>query len=83
MPYRLILFGTSACHLCELAEELILVSLVLGSYELRKVDIASEDDLLNKYGMFIPVLEQEGKAEALYWPFDKEKLLDFLAQPET
>jgi len=78
LPYRLTLFGTSACYLCEQAEALIVSSLTYGTYELRKVDIASESNLLEKYGIFIPVLEQEGVARPLYWPFDKEKLLAFL-----
>jgi len=83
LQYRLTLFGTSACHLCEQAEELILASLTAGTYGLNKVDIAADEELLAKYGAFIPVLEQEGRARTLSWPFDKEKLLHFLTHPES
>jgi len=80
--HRFTLFGTSACHLCELAEALLLASLVPGTYELYKIDIASENHLLEKYGLLIPVLELAGREQYLAWPFDQQKLLAFLAHPQ-
>lgn len=60
-----------------------MASLAPGTYELYKVDIATDDHLVDKYGIFIPVLEQQGEAKGLYWPFDKEKLLDFLCHSQA
>jgi len=77
---RFRLFGTSACHLCELAEEM-LERLVEGGmvapYE--KVDIADSDDLFERYGLLIPVLKAPGGDE-LRWPFDEAELRRFIAE---
>lgn len=67
------LYGTSACHLCELAEAL-LAQLLAGFDEARRprielVDIADDDALIDRYGSRIPVLRRADGAE-LAWPFD-------------
>ncbi|MEH6589721.1 MAG: glutaredoxin family protein [Halioglobus sp.] len=71
-----ILFGTSACHLCELAEELL-----QGCPELvfEKVDISDSDLLFERYGVRIPVIKAPGGSE-LGWPFDAAQLNIFLVQ---
>jgi hypothetical protein len=79
LRHRLTLFGTSACHLCEQAEAIVLASLPVATYELYRVDIAADPGLFNKYGLLIPVLEREGAPGPLCWPFDKKALLNFLA----
>ncbi len=70
----LTLFGTSACHLCELAEDLLLQAGV----EFTTVDISESDALFERYGITIPVLRREDGAE-LNWPFDETALAAFLA----
>ena len=75
---RLILYGTSACHLCERAELLIRASLEDGTYFLHKVDIAEDQLLLDRYGLCIPVLEIEGVGESLSWPFDGDQVLQYI-----
>jgi hypothetical protein len=71
------LYGTSACHLCELAEEL-LIALCRDNpgvvYE--KVDISDSDALFDRYGVRIPVLRDAGGRE-LDWPFSAGQLLEF------
>ncbi len=71
-PY--ILYGTSACHLCELAESL-LVSLDGGGRcpAFEKVDIADSDELFERYGVRIPVLRNPNGTE-LNWPFTATEL---------
>ncbi|MGB1908113.1 MAG: glutaredoxin family protein, partial [Spongiibacter sp.] len=56
---QLVLYGTSACHLCELAEQL-LVEVLIEYPELvvELVDIADDDALVDLYGTRIPVLER-------------------------
>jgi glutaredoxin-like protein DUF836 len=71
-----ILFGTSACHLCELAEELLLSR---SELVFEKVDISESDLLFERYGVLIPVLKAPGGAE-LGWPFDAAQLDTFLGQ---
>ncbi len=70
----LILYGTSACHLCELAADLVNAS--GAGYE--HVDISESDALFERYGLRIPVLQREDGAE-LGWPFDARALAQFLS----
>ncbi len=69
----LTLFGTSACHLCELAEAL----LEQASLDYEAVDISESDALFERYGVTIPVLRREDGAE-LNWPFDAAALAAFV-----
>lgn len=78
---RLILYGTSGCHLCEEAAEVLLafsestgLCLVVDG-----IDIADDADLLARYGTRIPVLVKPASDADLGWPFDKEALSAFLA----
>lgn len=81
----LILYSTSACHLCEQAEGL-LQALQAARPELRwsTVDIAEDDTLFARYGCSIPVLRRAephsatAPARELAWPFDLQGLIDFL-----
>ena len=84
----LILYSTSACHLCEQAEEL-LQALQGARPELRwsTVDIAGDDALFARYGCSIPVLKRAPRAalrgtarpaRELAWPFDLQGLVEFL-----
>jgi hypothetical protein len=72
------LYGTSACHLCELAEGMIAAqSAGIGSVEVERVDISSTDALFQRYGLVIPVLQHPDGRE-LYWPFAAQQLDAFL-----
>lgn len=71
---RFTLYGTSACHLCELAEEMLLP---LG-LDYAKVDISDTDALMERYGVLIPVLRHPDGRE-LNWPFSPAQLLEFTA----
>ena len=76
--HRLLLFGTSACHLCELAEALLLEQQAAGrQLAFDKVDISESDELFERYGLTIPVLRHPDGRE-LGWPFDAERLGAFL-----
>jgi hypothetical protein len=76
VPYTL--FGTTACHLCELAEEM-LVTLCKANPDIRfqKVDISDSDTLFERYGVRIPVLRDESGGE-LGWPFTAAQLEAFV-----
>lgn len=74
----LVLFGTSACHLCDLAQE------VLESYSEHRAeiqfsnsDISESDELFELYGLKIPVLRRDDGQE-LDWPFSVDELARFL-----
>lgn len=74
------LYGTSACHLCEVAEDM-LQSLCAAApgFEYSKVDISDSDDLFQRYGVRIPVLA-DPQCRELDWPFSPEQLWTFCAQ---
>jgi hypothetical protein len=77
---RLILYGTSGCHLCEDAE--ILLSKAIRAREdkvpVETVDIAGQRELEDRYGVRIPVLHDAASGAELDWPFDEERLMEFL-----
>ena len=73
------LYGTSACHLCELAEALVVTALGQGlDCTVEDVDISDSDDLVARYGERIPVLRHPDGRE-LNWPFSAEEGERFLA----
>lgn len=75
-----ILYGTSACHLCELAQQLLELQQQVGGefdFEFDAVDISESDDLFERYGLLIPVLQHPDGRE-LNWPFSADQLGVFL-----
>jgi hypothetical protein len=70
----LTLYGTSACHLCELAE--IQLSAMAGQFLYAKVDISGSDELFARYGLLIPVVAHPDGRE-LHWPFTPAQVLAF------
>jgi hypothetical protein len=85
---QFILYGTSACHLCEIAEQMLqlqqnsqqqVASAPGGTpFDFDKVDISESDLLFERYGVLIPVLRHPDGRE-LNWPFSPEQLEQFLA----
>ena len=74
---------TLGCHLCEVAEQLIVSTLTDGCM-VEAEDIADSDDLIALYGERIPVLRCEVSGAELGWPFDAGQLAEFVAQlPDT
>ncbi|MCL1127002.1 glutaredoxin family protein [Shewanella surugensis] len=60
-----VLYGTDGCHLCELAEALLMNSQI----EVQKQDICDDEQLVEHYGTTIPVLKKLSTGQALCWPF--------------
>lgn len=78
LPSEVTLYGTSCCHLCEQALDLILpVSAALG-LPLAEIDIADDPLLTEIYGIRIPVLAYAGGE--LGWPFDQAQIIAFLSR---
>jgi len=73
------LYGTSACHLCGLAQGMIAnQQLSMARFDVEVVDISESDALFERYGVTIPVLQHPDNRE-LNWPFCTQQLRDFLA----
>ena len=77
------LYSTSSCHLCETAHALIAPYLEQFSLVLEEVDISESDDLMEQYGIRIPVLKFADAEEELGWPFTLEAFLDFVQGREA
>jgi hypothetical protein len=77
LPIPLTLYSTSACHLCELAADM-LDDLPQGLTSYRELEISNDETLLERYGLTIPVVRREDTGSELSWPFDEAKLLRFL-----
>jgi hypothetical protein len=69
MPPECQLFGTLGCHLCEVAED-VLMPFVEHGLLVELVDIAENEKLFETYGLRIPVLRRVDTGEELDWPFD-------------
>ncbi len=75
------LYGTSACHLCELAEAVLSELLAQGyDWQIEVIDIADDDVLLEHYALSIPVLARISDNLELRWPFDGEAVLAFAGE---
>ncbi len=72
---KLILLGTSACHLCEQAEEL----LQQRDIAYQKIDIAEQEQWQERYAIKIPVLLNTEAQQELCWPFTTEDIQAFVA----
>jgi glutaredoxin len=71
------LFTTLGCHLCEQAHEQLL-SLTDGGMDLsiELVEIADSEDLMERYGITIPVIRTDDRE--ISWPFSVDALRAFL-----
>ena len=71
------LFGTLGCHLCEVAEAMLMEFVERGLL-VELVDIADSQALFEAYGLTIPVLRRVDTGAELAWPFDTEQVVSFL-----
>ena len=78
---HIIFYGTTACHLCEEAEELLREAQekVAFPMQIQKVDISESDDLMSRYGISIPVVFKEETGTEINWPFDFNGLVHFIS----
>ena len=67
---KLVLLGTSACHLCEQAEDLLQQLNIVY----QKIDIAEQEQWQDRYAIKIPVLINSEGEQELCWPFTIEDI---------
>jgi len=81
---NLILYTAPACHLCDLAKELVWPLLEARGGQLKEVDITQSDRLMERYGSRIPVLalvpedSNERGCRELGWPFGAQEVAELL-----
>lgn len=74
------LYSTAGCHLCELAKEIVQPLVDTSLLKLKEVDIAESDELIERYGIRIPVLKFSDCGAELGWPFSSDQAAHFLAR---
>ena len=62
----LVLYTTGGCHLCEQAEALVRRQ----TAGVSTIEIVDDGELLERYGVRIPVLRRLDTGGELDWPFD-------------
>lgn len=75
---ELLFYTTTQCHLCELAEALLVNTPMPAPIPVDVVDIAQSEELVGRYGTRIPVLRRNDTGAELDWPFTGDQLLAFL-----
>ncbi|VXC40789.1 Glutaredoxin [Pseudomonas sp. 8Z] len=71
------LLGTLGCHLCEVAQA-VLMPFVESGLLVELLDIAEHEELVERYGLRIPVLRRCDTGAELDWPFAGAQVVDFL-----
>lgn len=71
----LILYQRDDCHLCDLALEVLARARVP---EFESVFIDEDETLEERYGVRVPVLRNADTGVELDWPFDINRLREFL-----
>lgn len=76
---KITLFGTTHCHLCEQAYDMLLsIQLDDPKLSIEFVDIADNAVLLEQYALTIPVIAKHSMDKKLFWPFNHEQLSNFV-----
>lgn len=75
---QLNLYSTSNCHLCELAESLLIT--LTNNFDLQwtVIEIADDADLLKLYEVKIPVLRRLDNNHEINWPFTLNEITKFI-----
>lgn len=71
-------YMTFGCHLCEQARAILMRDSIANLVAVETVDIASSPELVEAYGLRIPLLRRPDTGDELGWPFGESTLLDFL-----
>ncbi|MEH7342794.1 glutaredoxin family protein [Bacillus sp. JJ1532] len=66
----LVLYTRNRCPLCDKAKSIIMELKEEWDFHYKEIDIDTSDDLTEKYGLMIPVVEIDG-SEVQYGQIDK------------
>ncbi len=80
MP-ELLFYTTAGCHLCEYAEAMLAELARSRAIDVSAVDIAASQELVERYGLKIPVLRNPRSGAELNWPFAPAEIVELLDAP--
>lgn len=72
---QLVLYTTSHCHLCEQALELLIRLKEQYAINWITKEISDDDDLIEEYGIRIPVIQRIDNQSELNWPFSENDIV--------
>jgi len=72
---QLILYTTSHCHLCEQALALLINLKDQYAINWQTKEISDDDNLIDKYGIRIPVIQRIDNQSELNWPFSADDIV--------
>ena len=78
--YTLILYSTPRCHLCDQAKALFHAHRDSKQFKLEITDIAGSEELMDRYGIRIPVICDPVTGREIGWPFGEKQLSKFLSR---
>ncbi len=70
----LILYTRAHCHLCEQ----VVAMLQIAGAQWQAVDIDDDAELIERYGLHVPVLAHPVSGQELFYPFDQQHLQTYL-----
>jgi len=76
---ELTFYTTDGCHLCEEAQALLqeLLAQFPDRFNIELVDIVESEQLVEAYGVRIPVVVKRNESADLGWPFNYSQLVSF------
>jgi len=72
------LYSSDGCHLCEQAFALCQQADIANVVEI--IDIVDDENLVELYGISIPVLENIITGQKLFWPFTLKQITEQIEQ---
>ncbi|MEI6692508.1 MAG: glutaredoxin family protein [Chlorobium sp.] len=75
--HKVTLYGKKECCLCDEAMDVLLKVQVLEPFDLEKIDISDNSDLLAEFGLKIPVISVDG-IQAFKYRVNETRLLGLL-----
>jgi hypothetical protein len=76
----LLLYTTLGCHLCEDARSVLWPIVEKYGLTLSEIEIADSDELIELYGVRIPVIKLKNSEADLGWPFDQSTAENYLLE---
>ncbi|MBS4190367.1 glutaredoxin family protein [Bacillus sp. FJAT-49705] len=75
----LVLYTRNRCPLCDKAKNIILELQEEWDFLYKEADIDQSDELTEKYGLMIPVVEIDG-VEVQYGQIDKQSIIEVFSE---
>jgi glutaredoxin len=76
---QITLYTTAGCHLCDLANAILLALPAQHHLEILYTEIGDDDNLVERYGIRIPVIQFPDGTE-IGWPFEQHDIESKLSQ---